>query len=146
MCEEKCIAPGEDNDTSQDMDSDIKKIARMITDLNELAYNTYKPIVDDIYARKAPEAEVEHLLDYMVGICNDDRMTELFKRVCRKYLYLYPEMITSEIYTYKEMYEDDDSTSANYAQVGDVEKIQCNMEKSERTADDRNIYQETGLS
>ena len=146
MCEEKCITSGEDDDTSQDMDSDIKKIARMITDLNELAYNTYKPIVDDIYARKAPEAEVEHLLDYMVGICNDARMTELFKRVCRKYLYLYPEMITSEIYAYKEMYEDDDSTSANYAQVGDVEKIQCNMEKSERTADDRNIYQETGLS
>ena len=53
------------------------------------------------------------MLDYMVGICNDDRMTELFKRVCRKYLYLYPEMITSEIYTYKEMYEDDDSTGAN---------------------------------
>ena len=70
--------------------------------------NTYKPIVDDICARKAPGAEVEHLLDHMVGICHDDRMTELFKRVCRKYLYLYPEMITSEIYTYKEMYEEDD--------------------------------------
>ena len=113
MCEEKCIAPGEEDDTSQAMDYDIKKIARMITDLNELAYNTYKPIVDDICTRKAPEAEVEHLLDYMVGICHDDRMTELFKRVCRKYLYLYPEMITSEIYAYKEMYEDDDSTSVN---------------------------------
>ena len=146
MCEEKCITSGEDDDTSQDMDSDIKKIARMITDLNELAYNTYKPIVDDICARKAPGAEVEHLLDHMVGICHDDRMTELFKRVCRKYLYLYPEMITSEIYAYKEMYEDDDSTGANQSQVDDVEKIQCNMEDSERTADDRNIYQETGLS
>ena len=105
MCEEMCITPGEDDDTSQAMDSDIKEIARMLTELNELAYNTYKPLVDDICARKAPEAEVEHLLDSMVGICNDDRMTELFKRVCRKYLYLYTEMITSEIYTYKEMYE-----------------------------------------
>ena len=114
MCEEMCITPGEDDDTSQAMDSDIKEIARMLTELNELAYNTYKPLVDDICARKAPEAEVEHLLDYMFGICNDDRMTELFKRVCRKYLYLYPEMITSEISTYKEMYEeDDDSTGAN---------------------------------
>ena len=120
MCEEMCITPGEEDDTSQAMDSDIKKIVRVLTDLNELAYNTYKPIVDDICARRAPEAEVEYLLDYMVGICNDDRMTELFKRVCRKYLYLYPEMITSEIYTYKEMYEDDDSIVANYAQVGDA--------------------------
>lgn len=33
-------------------------------------------------------------------------------------------MITSEIYTYKEMYEeDDDSIGANYSQVGDVAKI-----------------------
>ena len=95
------------------------------------------PIVDDICARKAPEAEVEHLLDYMVGICNDDRMTELFKRVCRKYLYLYPEMIASEIYTYKELFEEDDnSTGANYAKVDDVEKIHCNMENSERNAND----------
>ena len=113
MFEEMCITPAEDDDTSQAMDSDIKEIARMLTELNELAYNTYKPLVDDICARKAPEAEVEHLLDSMVGICNDDRITELFKKVCRKYLYLYPEMITSEIYTYKEMYEDDDSTGAN---------------------------------
>lgn len=113
MCEEMCITPGEDDDTSQTMDSDIKEIARMLTELNELAYNTYKLLVDDICARQASESEVEHLLDSMVGICNDDRITELFKKVCRKYLYLYPEMITSEIYTYKEMYEDDDSTSAN---------------------------------
>ena len=137
MCEEVCIAQGEEDDTSQAIDHDIKKIARMLTDLNELAYNTYKPIVDDICARKAPEAEVEHLLDYMVGICKDDRMTELFKRVCRKYLYLYPKMIASEIYTYKEMYEEDDnSTGANYTKVGDVEKIQCDMENSERNAND----------
>lgn len=113
MFEEMCITLEEEDDTSQAMDSDIKEIARMLTELNEMAYNAYKPLVDDICARQAPESEVEHLLDYMVGICNDDRMTELFKRVCRKYLYLYPEMITSEIYTYKEMYEDDDSTCAN---------------------------------
>lgn len=29
----------------------------------------------------------------------------LFKQVCRKYIYLYPEMIISQIYTYKEMYK-----------------------------------------
>ena len=81
------------------VDNDIKEIARMIIEVNEMAYNAYKPLVDDICARQVSESEVEHLLDYMVGIC--------------KYLYLYPEMITSEIYTYKEMYEDDDSTGAN---------------------------------
>ena len=67
MCEEVRITPGEDDDTSQAMDSDIKEIARMLTELNEMAYNAYKPLVDDICARQAPESEVEYLLDYMVG-------------------------------------------------------------------------------
>ena len=46
-------------------------------------------------------------------------MLELFKCVCRKYIYLYPEMVTSEIYTYKSMYEEagNDLTGANFAHV-----------------------------
>lgn len=88
----------------QSMKNDIGEIVCAIERLDELAYSTYKPIVENISIRKASELEVEHLLDYMVGICNSDRMVELFKRVCRKYIYLYPEIITSAIYTYKEMY------------------------------------------
>lgn len=86
------------------MKNDIGEIVCVIERLDELAYSTYKPVVENICIRKASELEVEHLLDYMVGICNSDRMVELFKRVCRKYIYLYPEIITSAIYTYKEMY------------------------------------------
>lgn len=88
------------------MDDRIKEIVHMIAEVNELEYATYKPLVDDICERKASKSEVENLLDYMVGICNDDRMTELFKRVCRRYINLYPEMISSEIYAYKDMYEE----------------------------------------
>ena len=90
----------------QSTDDDIKKMVCMIRDINELAYTTYKPIVDDICTRIAPEYEVEHLLDYMVGICNDERMLQLFKQVCRSYIDIYPRVITAEIYTYKEMYEE----------------------------------------
>ncbi|MCQ5058251.1 hypothetical protein [Agathobacter rectalis] len=102
------------------MDDEIKKIVCMITERDDLAYATYKPIVEEICARKASESEVEYLLDYMVGICSSDRMLELFKCVCsRKYIYLYPEMVTSEIYTYKSMYEEagNDLTGANFAHV-----------------------------
>lgn len=82
----------------------VQEMIHMFAELNELAYCTYKPIVDDICSREATESEVEHLLDYMVGICSDERTLGLFKRVCRKYLYLYPEMIESEINVYKDMY------------------------------------------
>ena len=96
-----CVISGKVDYIVQAMDDEIKKIVCMITELDDLAYATYKPIVEEICARKASESEVEYLLDYMVGICSSDRMLELFKCVCRKYIYLYPEMVTSEIYTYK---------------------------------------------
>lgn len=114
-----CVISGKMDNMVQAMDDEIKKRVCMITELDDLAYVTYKPIVEEICARKASESEVEHLLDYMVGICSSDRMLELFKRVCRKYIYLYPEIITSEIYTYKNIYEEaeNDSTCANFAHV-----------------------------
>lgn len=73
---------------TQSMDEDIKKIACMITELNGLAYSTYKPIVEDICTRRASESEVEHILGYMVRMCNSDRMLEVIilsenKGVCQ---------------------------------------------------------------
>jgi len=116
-----CVTSGNKDNMVQAMDDEIKKIVCMITEIDELAYATYKPIVEEICARKASESEVEHLLDCIVGICSSDMMLELFKRVCRKYIYLYPEMITSEIYAYKDMYEEaeNDLTCANFAHVDD---------------------------
>ena len=85
---------------------DINAIVERIQDASELSYNYYKPLVDRIIAEKASEKEVEHLLDYMLDVCHDDRMQNLFKKVCRRYYSLYSEMITSGILAYKEWYED----------------------------------------
>ena len=46
----------------------------MITELDGLAYSTYKTIVEDICTRRAFESEIEQILDYMVGMCNNGRM------------------------------------------------------------------------
>ena len=88
------------------MDMDTKAIVERIQDISELSYNYYKPLVDSIIVEKASEKEVEHLLDYMLDVCYDDRMLNLFKKVCRRYHALYPEMIASEILVYKEWYEE----------------------------------------
>lgn len=88
------------------MDMDTKAIVERIQDISELSYNYYKPLVDSIIVEKASEKEVEHLLDYMLDVCHDDRMLNLFKKVCRRYHALYPEMIASEILAYKEWYEE----------------------------------------
>ena len=88
------------------MDMDTKAIVERIQDISELSYNYYKPLVGSIIVEKASEKEVEHLLDYMLDVCHDDRMLNLFKKVCRRYHALYPEMIASEILVYKEWYEE----------------------------------------
>ena len=88
------------------MDMDTKAIVERIQDISELSYNYYKPPVGSIIVEKASEKEVEHLLDYMLDVCHDDRMLNLFKKVCRRYHALYPEMIASEILVYKEWYEE----------------------------------------
>ena len=88
------------------MDMDTKAIVERIQDISELSYNYYKPLVGSIIVEKASEKEVEHLLDYMLDVCCDDRMLNLFKKVCRRYYSLYPEMIASEILVYKEWYEE----------------------------------------
>lgn len=85
---------------------DIQEIADRIQEMNDFAYTTYKPLVEDIVARNASESEVEHLLDYIVGFTGDGRMLKLFKQVCRRYYEQYPEMIASVILFYKEMYEE----------------------------------------
>lgn len=54
-------------------DLDINAIVEKIQDVSELSYNYYKPLVDRIIAEKASERKVEHLLDYMLDVCHDDR-------------------------------------------------------------------------
>ena len=39
----------------------------------------------------------------------------LFKRVCRKYLYIYPSCIKLYVEAYREMWEDEDSYSVEYS-------------------------------
>ena len=80
---------------------------------------------------------IEKVGNLTENVINSAQKVRNCLKVCRKYLYLYPEMIASEIYTYKDMYEEEDaSTCADYAQVGNVGKIQCDMGIRERNAND----------
>lgn len=49
-----------------------------------------------------------HLLDYLLDFACDEKMLELYKRVCRRYLYIYPDCIKSYIEAYWEMWEEKD--------------------------------------
>ena len=71
----------------------IKALAKHISQLNEDAYQAYKPLMDDICSRKASRMEVERLFDVLFSFAEDNRTLELFKRVCRSFWQTYPDSI-----------------------------------------------------
>lgn len=58
--------------------------------------------------RTASEAELSHLLDYLLDFACNEKILELYKRVCRKYLYTYPRCIKLYIEAYREMWEEEE--------------------------------------
>ena len=94
----------------EDYNNLISSIGESFLQIQDMAYQEYRPIAYDMCSREADEEEVEYYLDRMVGFCGTDNMLNLFKMVCRRYLYLYPDLIAFEIQTYKEMFDSEQDT------------------------------------
>ena len=91
-------------------------IELLCTDYNKKAtfihyYLNNAVLVEDVCSRIVPEDELSHLLDYVLDFACDEKILGLYKRVCRRYLYIYPSCIRSYIEAYREMWEDEDSCS-----------------------------------
>lgn len=91
----------------ENMDETIDFIVESIKSINRRALLQYKPIVEEICSgRTVEEKELEKVLDGLLSVCISDEMLSLFKRVCRKFYYQYPEIIADYVMFYKEMYEE----------------------------------------
>lgn len=89
------------------MDEKIYQIAEQIVQLHQKAYEVYLPLVEDVYSRTVSEDELSHLLDYVLDFACNEKILELYKMVCRRYLYIYPDRIENYIEAYREMWEDE---------------------------------------
>lgn len=89
------------------MDENMHYIAEQIIQLHQKAYAVYLPLVDDVCNRKVSEDELSHLLDYLLDLACDEKILELYKKVCRRYLYVYPGCIKFYIEAYREMWEEE---------------------------------------
>ncbi len=70
------------------MDEKIYQIAEQIVQLHRKAYEVYLLLVEDVCNRIVSEDELSHLLDYLLDLVCDEEILELYKRVCRRYLYI----------------------------------------------------------
>lgn len=89
-----------------EFEKEIHGLAQQLKGLHDMAVAVYTPLVEDICSRVAPMKDVEWLLDYMFGFAGDDeRMLLLYKRVCRHYWEVYPEMVAWHIMEYRKEYD-----------------------------------------
>ena len=85
------------------MDERIYQIAEQIIEIHQKAYEVYLPLVEDVCSGTVSEAELSHLLDYLLDFACDEKILVLYKKVCRRYLYTYPGYVEA----YRELWEDD---------------------------------------
>ncbi len=97
------------HETSKDKDcqdflAGIEELARELTQIRERAAIEYAPIVEEFCARKqASENEVGRMLDYLFEFADDERILLMYKKVCRRFVYKYPETISFYIMEYKKI-------------------------------------------
>ena len=95
------------------MDENIYQITEQIVELYQKAYEVYLPLVEDVCSRIVSEDELSHLLDYLLDFACDEKMLGLYKKVCRRYLYVYPDCIKFYIETYREMWGEENDYGEN---------------------------------
>lgn len=83
----------------------LSKLVIQFKQINEMAYIQYKLMAYDLCSRIAPISEVEYTLDRMLDFCGCDEVLSLFKKICKHYYEIYPEMITFEINSYRELWD-----------------------------------------
>ena len=90
------------------LDGYLYQITETVHQINKQAYATYLPLVEDVSRRKVTKEELEHLLDYLLDFVCDNKMLDLYKRVCKNYLETYPDCIKFYIEAYREMWWDEE--------------------------------------
>ena len=90
---------------NKQIEEHISKLAETLVGIQERAVIEYTPLVNDICNRKATKDEIDNLLTRMYDFVENDKMLLLFKKVCRTYLYTYPEVVGFYIMEYRKEYD-----------------------------------------
>ena len=103
-----------DNQTFDDLVEQMKPLVEQMKHIHDMAVVAYTPLVDNLCSRKATQNEVEWMLDWLLMYACDDRMLELYKRVCRKYWQVYPDSIAFYIMEYRKEYDPESLVGTEY--------------------------------
>ena len=88
------------------MDERIYQIAEQIVEIHQKSYKVYLPLVEYVCRRIVSEAELSHLLDYLLDLHVMKKYLGCIKK-CAENIYIYPRCIKFYIEAYREMWEDE---------------------------------------
>ncbi len=103
-----------DNQTIDNLVDHLKSLVEHMKHIHDMAVVAYTPLVDDICNRKATQNEVEWMLDWLLMYAGDDRMLQLYKRVCRTYWQVYPDSIAFYTMEYRKEYDPESLIGTKY--------------------------------
>lgn len=96
-------------ESNQDYDTmldEFKKMAQSLVSLNEQAYQVYLTLVDAIiHSKSKDEKEIGHLLDRILDIACMEKGLILYKKLCRYYWDINPNVTTYYINAYRETWD-----------------------------------------
>ena len=93
---------------------DLEPLIQQMVGIYDNAVAAYTPLVEDICSRRATEKEVGWLLTWMLDFAGEERMLNLYKRVCRAYWNTYPETVAYYIMEYRVFYDPESLIGTEY--------------------------------
>jgi hypothetical protein len=87
----------------------IRTLAGSMRDLQRQAAQQYLPVVDDILRTRSRDTQhIEHTLDRLLDFCGDERVLQLYKKLCRHYWDIDPAATADYINAYGEYWDSDE--------------------------------------
>ena len=84
----------------------FREIIQNIQAIYKQAVNVYTIRVDDVIRNKdISQDEIEHLFDGMLDFCDNADMLLQYKRLCRYYSNISPQVVTYYINAYREFWD-----------------------------------------
>ena len=87
----------------------VKNLVGQMQSLHLQAIDTYTPIVNELIQRQCNnQKEIERVLDGLLDFASDERILNLFRKLCRYYYQINPQATANYIQYYKKQYDENE--------------------------------------
>lgn len=91
-----------------DLIKSISALAQFQEALGRQALDVYREPVEQILRTKSQDAEaIERLLDGMLDFCFNDDMLLLYRKLCRHFFAINPQVTAYYVYAYRDRWEEE---------------------------------------